>query len=87
MQSPKRAPEYTTEFSAYGRMVNELNEISVRIVEEDGSRAVSMCLGWLNQFNSLLLEPVRPLIHFFRSGHQKTEMVQTCRPGDGRGRD
>jgi hypothetical protein len=80
----RNEPEYTTEFSAYGRMVNKLNEVLVRIAEVDGSRAISMGLGLLDQFDSLLLEPVGPLIDFLGRGDQKAEMVQTCRPGRGR---
>ena len=57
------------------RVVDELNQKSVRITEVEGSGAVPVGFGLLRQRNAMTSKPFGPLVNLFGAFYDKTDMV------------
>jgi hypothetical protein len=58
-------------------MVEDLNEVAIRIAKIKGARAVSMHFRFLNESHAAFFQFVGPLIHLLGFGYKETEVVQT----------
>src|SRR5437867_427278 len=67
---------FDIEFSAYRRVIQQLDEVPVGIVKIDRARAIAVRLGLLDELDSVRLQDTSPLVDVLRLGNDKTKVVQ-----------
>src|SRR5205814_1495259 len=70
---------FDIEFSAYRRVIQQLDEVPVGIVKINRARVIAVGLGLLDELDSLRLQVTSPLVDFLRLGNDKTKVVQSWR--------